>query len=125
METRLSGNVVMPIIDEKSDSIETLKKIELMNISNDEKDMLFIVTQKAYTNEKKELIKNLERIIQMGIIYPLMTSSKVIEDKGNKINKKEKEEIINIAENLKRRIENDEIVLWGNNEFDFIHNKSM
>jgi len=111
METRLSGNVVMPIIDEKSDSIETLKKIELMNISNDEKDMLFIVTQKAYTNEKKELIKNLERIIQMGIIYPLMTSSKVIEDKGNKINKKEKEEIINIAENLKRRIENDEIVL--------------
>ena len=110
MEKRISGKV-MPTINEKSDMAETLKKIELMNISNEEKDMLFIVTQKVDKKEKEELIKILEIIIKTGHIFPTMSFSKVIQDKIDAIKRKESQEIINIAINLKKLIENDEIVV--------------
>ena len=110
MEKRMSGKV-MPMIYGKSDMVEMLKKIELMNISNEEKDMLFIVTQKSYKNEKEQFISILETIIQTGNIFPRNSFSKVIQDKIYAINNKEREDIITIASNLKKRIENNEIVL--------------
>lgn len=110
MERRMAGKV-MPTINEKSNMVEMLKKIELMNISNEEKDMLFIITQKSYKNEKEEFIMILETIIKTGEIFPRMSFSKVIQDKINAINNREREDIINIAINLKKCIENNEIIV--------------
>ena len=106
----LSGKIIVTI-DEKSNMVEMLKKIELMNISNEEKDMLFIITQDSCKNEKEEFIRILETIIKLGHISPNISFSKVIQDKINAINSKEREEIITIASNLKKRIENNEIVV--------------
>ena len=106
----LSGDV-MDIIEEKSNMLETLKKIELMNISNDEKDMLFIITQNVWENDKETIIKSLESIIKFGSIYPDISNSKIIQDKIDAINNKEREDAINIAINLKKKLENSEIAL--------------
>ena len=109
MERRLSGKVI-PSIRGTSDMMEILKKIELMDITNDEKDMLFLVTQTSY-KEKESFIRTLDSIIRRGGVYPDRSSIEIIQKKLDAINNKEKQEIIDIAIRLKKQIENNEIVL--------------
>ncbi len=78
MERRLSGKV-MPTIEENSNSVNNFEAISKMNLTKEQKALLFILTQICYTTNKKRIIGRLERIKETGRLYPNTTSSELIQ----------------------------------------------
>ncbi|MBR3887889.1 MAG: hypothetical protein IKJ32_02190 [Clostridia bacterium] len=111
-EGRLSGKVMPPMIEEGEGALERLKEIELLEISTEEKDLLFLIEQIAESKERSLLIKELEKIIESNILWPAFSYSKVILEKIERIMEIEKDKrLAEVANNLKQRIENNEIIL--------------
>lgn len=111
-ERRLSGRVRPPMINEGEGALERLKEIELFDIPSEEKDLLFLVEQIVGNKEKSSLIEKLEDVIEHKMLWPCSSYSKVVSEKLERIVEIEKESrIVEVANNLKKRIENNEIIL--------------
>lgn len=123
-EVRLAGKVnFYNYVNEKESMLFTLMRIELMNLSDIEKDILFIAYQDRRENSreisKDEIVRTLQYYINSvnigeGRVCPLNgyeSVSSLIKSKIDKIKAVDPNEFINIVTNLINRIENNEIKL--------------
>ncbi|MBR6034011.1 MAG: hypothetical protein IKP28_04680 [Clostridia bacterium] len=111
--------LVIQSLNQSSDALDIIDRISKLNLSDDEKNVLFIATQltpesskifQISSERRKELfLHELQRLADLGYIGSRNPSTELIKEKLKNFHKIDSEEIKKIAADLYKKVENSEI----------------